>query len=100
MPRKDPEFNSYTDAQQMPPHRLMMLRRFFQDYKLLEGKAVEVEEVQSRRRCLPGDRGRPSHVTASKGVKDSASKKHTKHFRSVKSGSRVRGRFFRKKISG
>jgi inorganic pyrophosphatase len=42
---KDPEFNSYTDAREMPPHRLMMLRRFFQDYKQLEGKAVEVDEV-------------------------------------------------------
>lgn len=44
---KDPEFNSYTDAKEMPPHRLTMLRRFFQDYKLLEGKAVEVEEIES-----------------------------------------------------
>src|SRR3954449_12817557 len=33
---KDPEFNSYREAQEMPQHRLLMLRRFFQDYKLLE----------------------------------------------------------------
>src|ERR1043166_913986 len=34
----DPEFNSFLEAAELPPHRLMMLRRFFQDYKLLEGK--------------------------------------------------------------
>jgi inorganic pyrophosphatase len=43
---EDPEFNSYTEAAQMPPHRSTMLRRFFQDYKQLEGKAVEVEDIQ------------------------------------------------------
>jgi len=41
----DPEFNGYHEARELPPHRLRVLRRFFQDYKQLEGKAVEVEEI-------------------------------------------------------
>jgi inorganic pyrophosphatase len=49
----DPEFNSYREANEMPPHRLMMLRRFFQDYKQLEGKAVEVDEIQPAREAYP-----------------------------------------------
>jgi inorganic pyrophosphatase len=40
----DPEFNSFQEAAELPPHRLTMLRRFFQDYKQLEGKQVEVED--------------------------------------------------------
>ncbi len=49
----DPEFNSFTEASELPAHRLMMLRRFFQDYKMLEGKSVEVEEIQSSEKALP-----------------------------------------------
>ncbi|MFN0051671.1 MAG: inorganic diphosphatase [Planctomycetales bacterium] len=41
----DPEFNGFQEASELPPHRLSMLRRFFQDYKTLEGKAVEVEDL-------------------------------------------------------
>ena len=43
---EDPEFNSYREASEMPAHRLTMLRRFFQDYKQLEGKVVEVDEIE------------------------------------------------------
>ena len=50
---EDPEFNSYHEAQEMPPHRLIMLRRFFQDYKLLEGKAVEVDEIRPAAEAQP-----------------------------------------------
>lgn len=49
----DPEFNGFQDAHELPPHRLTMLRRFFQDYKLLEGKTVEVDDMQAASEALP-----------------------------------------------
>src|SRR6188508_2332997 len=49
----DPEFNSYHEATEMPPHRSTMLRRFFQDYKQLEGKAVEVDQIESATNAYP-----------------------------------------------
>ena len=50
---EDPEFNSYREAEEMPPHRMLMLRRFFQDYKKLEGKAVEVDEIRPAAEAYP-----------------------------------------------
>jgi inorganic pyrophosphatase len=50
---EDPEFSSYHEASEMPVHRLLMLRRFFQDYKQLEGKAVEVDEIEPCEKALP-----------------------------------------------
>lgn len=40
----DPEYNTVSEAEELPAHRLAMLRRFFQDYKTLENKEVHVED--------------------------------------------------------
>jgi inorganic pyrophosphatase len=50
---EDPEFNSYKEAREIPEHRLAMVRRFFLDYKQLEGKTVEVDDIQPAKNALP-----------------------------------------------
>jgi inorganic pyrophosphatase len=49
----DPEYNGFREATELPPHRLNMLRRFFKDYKKLEGKEVEVEDFEPAASALP-----------------------------------------------
>jgi inorganic pyrophosphatase len=49
----DFEFNSYREASQIPSHYLSTLRRFFQDYKQLENKAVDVEKIVPAKTAYP-----------------------------------------------
>lgn len=49
----DAEYNGYREASELPPHRLAMINRFFQDYKTLEGKTVEVDQFQPSATALP-----------------------------------------------
>jgi inorganic pyrophosphatase len=36
---------TYAEDNELPPHRLLVLKRFFQDYKELEGKRVQVDDI-------------------------------------------------------
>jgi inorganic pyrophosphatase len=44
----DPEYAHYRDIAELPPHRLRELERFFVDYKALENKLVNVQDLHGR----------------------------------------------------
>ncbi|MBU2914454.1 MULTISPECIES: inorganic diphosphatase [Reichenbachiella] len=44
----DMSVNHYSDISELPPHFVKELRSFFEDYKKLENKSVQVEEFQNK----------------------------------------------------
>jgi len=47
----DPGYEPYRDIAELPRHRLKELERFFLDYKALENKVVNVEDLKGRARA-------------------------------------------------
>lgn len=52
VPVNDPEFDSYQQTCELPPHRLAVLKRFFEDYKALEQKRVVVRDILPAERAV------------------------------------------------
>lgn len=48
----DREFDGYQHTDELPPHRLAVLKRFFEDYKALEDKRVVVEDILPLEKAL------------------------------------------------
>ena len=44
----DPQYASYRDIGELPPHLLDELKRFFLDYKVLERKEVSIDAIRGR----------------------------------------------------
>ena len=48
----DPEYAHYTDVSELAPHRMRALKQFLVDYKVLENKQVDVDQMGSREEAV------------------------------------------------
>jgi inorganic pyrophosphatase len=49
---KDPSVNHYTQMNDLPQHFLLELRNFFEQYKVLENKKVEIDNFQDKKEAI------------------------------------------------
>ncbi|MFT3679293.1 MAG: inorganic diphosphatase [Ferruginibacter sp.] len=45
---KDPTVNHFTDVSELPKHFIAVLKNYFENYKVLENKVVEIDEFQDK----------------------------------------------------
>jgi len=45
---KDPSVNHISDIEELPPHFILELRNYFEQYKVLENKEVKIDAFQSK----------------------------------------------------
>lgn len=48
----DPAVREYYDLEDLPNHTMLEIRRFFEDYKVLEGKAVAIGGTMTRQQAM------------------------------------------------